>query len=127
MSANPKDPTINWEKLAPLLPHPGRYPILQELTPKQEVALMCRVLFREGYNDHIAGHITLRQDDGTMLVNPWELAWDEVCASDILTIDPDGKVLDGRWNVTPAIATSNEPLAKSPPIFIGLAILSSGP
>jgi ribulose-5-phosphate 4-epimerase/fuculose-1-phosphate aldolase len=103
MSANPKDPTINWEKLAPLLPHPGRYPILQELTPKQEVALMCRVLFREGYNDHIAGHITVRQDDGTMLVNPWELAWDEVCASDILTIDPDGKVLDGRWNVTPAI------------------------
>ena len=103
MSANPKDPTINWERLAPLLPHPGRYPILQELTPKQEVALMCRVLFREGYNDHIAGHITVRQDDGTMLVNPWELAWDEVCASDILTIDPDGKVLDGRWNVTPAI------------------------
>ena len=55
MSANPKDPTINWEKLAPLIPHPGRYPILQELSAKQQVALLCRVLFKEGYNDHIAG------------------------------------------------------------------------
>ncbi len=103
MSANPNDPTINWEKLAPLIPHPGRFPILQELSTKQQVALLCRVLFQEGYNDHIAGHVTYRQDDGTMLVNPWELAWDEVCASDILTIDANGKVLDGRWNVTPAI------------------------
>ena len=103
MSANPRDPSINWEKLAPLVPNPGRFPILQELTPKQQVALLCRVLFKEGYNDHIAGHVTYRQDDGTMLVNPWELAWDEVCASDILTIDADGKILDGRWNVTPAI------------------------
>ena len=103
MSANTKDPSINWEKLAPLAPNPGRYPILQELTPKQQVALLCRVLFKEGYNDHIAGHITYRQDDGTLLVNPWELAWDEVCASDIVTIDAAGKILDGRWNVTPAI------------------------
>jgi len=103
MSANPNDPTINWEKLAPLIPHPGRFPILQELSARQQVALLCRVLFQEGYNDHVAGHVTYRQDDGTMLVNPWELAWDEVCASDILTIDANGKVLDGRWNVTPAI------------------------
>lgn len=103
MSAYEKDPSINWEKLAPLAPNPGRYPILQELTPKQQVALLCRVLFREGYNDHIAGHVTYRQDDGTLLVNPWELAWDEVCASDILTINAKGEILDGRWNITPAI------------------------
>lgn len=103
MSARPNDPTIAWEKLAPLVPNPGRYPILQALDAKQQVALLCRVLFREGYADHIAGHITWRQDDGTLLVNPWELAWDEVCASDILTTDANGRILDGRWNVTPAI------------------------
>jgi ribulose-5-phosphate 4-epimerase/fuculose-1-phosphate aldolase len=103
MSADPKDPTLNWQRLSPLIPNPGRYPILPELTPHQQVALLCRVLFAEGYNDHIAGHITYRMDDGTMLVNPWELAWDEVCASDILTIDAQGKIIDGQWNVTPAI------------------------
>jgi len=103
MSANPNDPSINWEKLKPLVPNPGRYTILPTLTPKQQVALLCRVLFKEGYNDHIAGHITYRQDDGTLLANPWELAWDEVTASDILTLSPDGKILEGQWNITPAI------------------------
>lgn len=103
MSADPNDPTLNWEALGPLVPNPGRYPILPSLTTRQELALLCRVLFREGYDDHIAGHITYRQDDGTLLVNPWELAWDEVCASDMLTIDSGGNILDGRWNVTPAI------------------------
>lgn len=97
------DPSINWNALGPLVPNPGRYPILQTLTPRQELALLCRVLIQEGYNDHIAGHITYRQDNGTLLVNPWELAWDEVCASDILTIDSSGKILEGQWNVTPAI------------------------
>ena len=29
-------------------------------------------------------------DNGTMLTNPWELAWDEVTASDILTLDESG-------------------------------------
>jgi ribulose-5-phosphate 4-epimerase/fuculose-1-phosphate aldolase len=97
------DPSVNWQRLQPLVTKQGRYEMLPELTAKQQVALLCRVLFKEGYNDHIAGHITYRQDDGTLLVNPWELAWDEVTASDILTITPEGKIIDGEWNVTPAI------------------------
>jgi hypothetical protein len=41
------------------------------LTPPQELALLARVLFREGYGDHLAGHITYKQEDGTFLVNPF--------------------------------------------------------
>lgn len=118
MSANPNDPTINWKLLAPLAPQPGRYPILPELNPKQELALLCRVLIREGYNDHIAGHITYRQDDGTLLVNPWELAWDEVCASDILSIDESGNILDGQWNITPAINVHRDMHALRPDVRV---------
>lgn len=83
--------------------NPGERPLLPPLTARAQVALMCRMLSREGWNEHIAGHITLRQPDGTLLTNPWELAWDELRASDIVTIDHDGKVLDSRWNTTPAI------------------------
>lgn len=64
---------------------------------------MARVLHDEGYDDHLAGHITYRQDDGTLLVNPFELTWDEVHPADVMRIDLDGNVLDGRWSVTPAI------------------------
>lgn len=91
------------EIMKQLAPRPGRYPLLPELSPRAEVALLCRVLFREGYDDHIAGHVTVLQPDGTLLVNPWELAWDEITAADVLRVDMQGKVLEGEWNVTPAI------------------------
>jgi L-fuculose-phosphate aldolase len=84
-------------------PNPGRKPLLPELTEEAQVALMCRMLFKEGWNDHIAGHITYRLEDGRVLSNPWELAWDEVCASDIITLDASGKIIKGEWNITPAI------------------------
>jgi ribulose-5-phosphate 4-epimerase/fuculose-1-phosphate aldolase len=78
-------------------------PPLPPLTAQAELALLARTLFREGYDDHLAGHITYRQPDGTLLVTPWGLTWDEVRASDIMRIDLDGNVLEGRWTVTPAI------------------------
>jgi ribulose-5-phosphate 4-epimerase/fuculose-1-phosphate aldolase len=73
-------------------------------SPEAEVALLARMLYREGYNDHNWGHITYAQPDGTILLNPWEVPWDELRASDILRIDADGSLLSGRWTVTPAIA-----------------------
>lgn len=88
------------EKLAPL---PGRYPLLPDLLPQQELALLCRTLHREGYDDYIAGHITVAQPDGSFLVNPWELAWDELTAADIIRVNAEGRVIEGSWNVTPAI------------------------
>src|SRR5438270_13081648 len=78
-------------------------PALPELSPRQEVALLARILYREGYDDHLAGHITLKLDDDTLLVNPFGMPWDEVRAADIMRIDLDGKVLEGPWTVTPAI------------------------
>lgn len=89
--------------LQKLAPRPGRYPLLPELSPRQELALLCRALHREGYDDHVAGHVTLAEPDGTFLVNPWELTWDEVTAADIIRVDDKGAVVEGSWNVTPAI------------------------
>ena len=51
--------TLNHDLLARYTPRPGRYALLPDLTARQSVALLCRVLYREGYNDHIAGHITV--------------------------------------------------------------------
>ncbi|MCB1677737.1 MAG: class II aldolase/adducin family protein [Halioglobus sp.] len=84
-------------------PRQGRKPLLPELSECAQVALMCRMLFREGWNEHIAGHITYRLPNGNILTNPWELAWDELTASDIVTLDSQGNVIEGDWNVTPAI------------------------
>lgn len=84
-------------------PKPGRRPLLPPMSDKAHVALMCRMLFNEGWNEHIAGHITYRLPNGNVLTNPWELAWDELTASDIMTLDHEGNIIDGDWNITPAI------------------------
>ncbi len=94
---------LNEDMVKQFAPQPGCRPLLPPMSEKGQVALMCRMLFKEGWNEHIAGHITLRLDNGNMLTNPWELAWDELTASDIVTIDSKGKILDSDWNVTPAL------------------------
>jgi len=76
---------------------------LDALEPRAQLALLARVLRAEGYNDHNLGHITYRLDDGTILVDPWELAWSEIRASDVLRMDERGEQLDGEWTITPAI------------------------
>lgn len=82
----------------------GRYPLMPDLSEKAELALLCRLLFQEGYDDHIAGHITYRLSDDTFLVNPWELTWDEILPADVMHLSSDGEVLDGDWNITPALS-----------------------
>jgi L-fuculose-phosphate aldolase len=90
----------------PLAPEKSQNPMappLPELSPQAELVLLARTLFREGYDDHLAGHITYRQPDDTLLVNPFGLTWDELAPSDVMRIDLDGRVLEGPWTVTPAI------------------------
>jgi len=77
--------------------------LLPKLTPEQELVLLARTLWREGYDDHLAGHITYRQDDGTLLCNPWLLLWEEIRPEDVIRIDLEGNLLDGRWPVPPGI------------------------
>lgn len=80
-------------------------PPIPDLSPEQEIAVLARILFREGYDDMLAGHISYKQPDGTFLVTPYGLTWDEVAASDIMRVDFEAEtVLDGKWTVTPAIA-----------------------
>jgi L-fuculose-phosphate aldolase len=81
---------------------PQRYPVL-DISPKQELALLARVLHAEGYDDHLAGHITYKQPDGTFLVNPFGLAWDELCAGDVARMDAEGRHLEGPWQISPAV------------------------
>lgn len=78
-----------------------------ELDDRQALACLLRVL-APTWQENLAGHITVALDDGTLLCNPWGLWWEEVRASDIVRIDADGRVLDGTWDVTPAVHLHTE-------------------
>lgn len=73
--------------------------LIPDLTPAEEIVLLARTLWREGYNDHLAGHITYNLGDGTLLCNPWLLTWDEIRPADIIRIDLHGTVVEGDWPV----------------------------
>jgi ribulose-5-phosphate 4-epimerase/fuculose-1-phosphate aldolase len=84
-------------------------PIGVDLTPQQELACAFRILARSGFSENIAGHITMAPaGSDEMWVNPWGLWWDEVSASDICRVNADGAVLEGKWDVTPAIHIHTE-------------------
>lgn len=81
----------------PFLPTRGR--LVPDLTLRQELVVLARALWREGYDDHLAGHITVNLGDGTLLCNPWLLTWEEFRPEDVLRITLDGDVVEGEWPV----------------------------
>jgi len=80
------------------------------LDDRQKLACLHRVLAGVGFNENMAGHVTMAVGDGSdaMWASPWGLWWDEVRASDLCLVDGDGHVVDGRWPVSPAIFLHTE-------------------
>lgn len=78
-------------------PSPGK--LLPDLSAREELVLLARCLWREGYNDHLAGHITCNLGDGTLLCNPWLITWDELRPHQVIRIDLQGNLVEGDWPV----------------------------
>lgn len=78
-------------------------PIGVELSNEQKLACAFRILAHDGFSENMAGHITWAdREDDSLLINPWGLWWEEVSASDVCRVDADGRVIEGKWDVTPA-------------------------
>jgi len=96
--------------------------LLPDLSPEEELTILARTLWREGYDDHLAGHITINRGDGTLLCNPWLLSWAEFRPSDVIRIDLDGNVVEGNWPMPPG-ATIHLELHRARP-GVGVAVHS---
>lgn len=73
--------------------------LIPDLSPQEELVLLARSLWREGYDDHLAGHITINRGDGTLWCNPWLMTWEEIRPEHVIAIDLDGNVVEGDWPV----------------------------
>lgn len=71
--------------------------LIPDMTAAEELVLLARCLWSEGYNDHLAGHITVNMGDGTLMCNPWLITWDELRPSQVIRIDLDGNVVEGDF------------------------------
>lgn len=74
------------------------------LTPRQQMAVACRTLAMQGYDDKLAGHLSVRdRDDGTLLVPRVGLFWDEIGPNDFVRIDAGGRIVEGEGALNPTI------------------------
>jgi ribulose-5-phosphate 4-epimerase/fuculose-1-phosphate aldolase len=64
---------------------------------RQDLAACYRIFDMLGWSEWIYNHISLRVpgEEGAFLINPFGLLYSEVCASNLVKIDIDGKTLDG--------------------------------
>ena len=71
--------------------------------PKQDLALALRAAAHHGLSEGVCNHfsVMLPDDSQRFLINPRGLHWSEIGADDIVLVDVDGKVLQGRHRVEP--------------------------
>ncbi|KAH8890616.1 class II aldolase/adducin domain protein [Thozetella sp. PMI_491] len=67
---------------------------------KGRLALAFRIFAKYGFDDGVAGHITLRDpvDPTSFWVNPFGKAWPTMTAEDLILVNKEGRVVDGGPN-----------------------------
>ena len=67
------------------------------LTERQQMAVACRTLAQQGYDDKLAGHLSVRdREDGTLIVPRVGVFWDEITPNDFLRIDGNRTIVEGE-------------------------------
>jgi ribulose-5-phosphate 4-epimerase/fuculose-1-phosphate aldolase len=76
------------------LAQPTRFRSAEELRARSELAAAFRLAAHFGWDDHVATHMSARLPDGTFLMNPFGLMFEEITASSLMRMDLDGTVLE---------------------------------
>lgn len=90
-----------------------------ERKTRRELAAAFRLAAHFGWDDGIATHMSARLPDGTFLLNPFGLLFEEITASSLMRMDLDGNVLevpDGCFLNPAAFAVHSAVLAGRPDI-----------
>jgi L-fuculose-phosphate aldolase len=72
-------------------------------TPRQKLALTCRILFDAGHDSGLAGQITCRaQPAGSFYTQQLGLGFDEICESNLIQVNEDLQLIAGYGMPNPA-------------------------
>lgn len=64
-----------------------------EATLRRDLAACFRLCALKGWDDHIATHMSARLPDGSFLLNPFGLLFEEITASSLMRVDFEGNVI----------------------------------
>jgi ribulose-5-phosphate 4-epimerase/fuculose-1-phosphate aldolase len=76
----------------------------ERLHRRQRLAAGFRLFSKFGFEEGLAGHITARDPEWTdcFWVNPFTMPFSHVRASDLILVNHEGEVVDGKWPVNAA-------------------------
>jgi ribulose-5-phosphate 4-epimerase/fuculose-1-phosphate aldolase len=72
------------------------------LSLRTDLALALRAAAVHGFSEGVCNHFSVAVDGDKFLLNPRGLHWSEVQADDIVLVDVEGNVLEGRHAVEPS-------------------------
>ena len=88
------------------LPLPAQNPSVEEerLIRKRELAAAFRLFARMGFSEGVAGHITARdpENPSAFWVNSFGMSFSQIRVSDLILVDHDGTLLEGKRPVNNA-------------------------
>jgi ribulose-5-phosphate 4-epimerase/fuculose-1-phosphate aldolase len=89
-----------------------------EATLRRDLAAAFRLCALNGWDDHIATHMSARLPDGTFLLNPFGMLFEEITASSLMRVDMDGKIVspEGAFMNPAAFTIHSGVLAARPDI-----------
>jgi len=77
---------------------------MASLTYRQQLTIICRTLAAQGYDDKLAGHVSVRdREDGTIIVPRVGRFWGEMTARDFVRIDRNANIVEGEGSLNPTI------------------------
>ncbi|KAF2465470.1 arad-like aldolase/epimerase [Lindgomyces ingoldianus] len=83
----------------PIFPGPPKFddPYKERAYLKGRLAAAFRIFGKYGFDEGVAGHITLRDpvDPTTFWVNPFGVSFSMIKASDLILVNEEGRVIDG--------------------------------
>lgn len=107
------------------LPMPPQNPTVEEerLIRKQELAAAFRLFARFGFSEGVAGHITARDPEhpSAFWVNPFGMSFGQIRVSDLILVDHDGTLLEGKRPVNNAAFCIHSEVHRARPDVVAAA------
>ncbi|MEV0702418.1 class II aldolase/adducin family protein [Saccharopolyspora sp. NPDC050389] len=95
----------------------------ERLHRKQELAAAFRLFGKLGFSEGVAGHITARDPENPewFWVNPFGMSFSQIKVSDLILVDHDGNVVEGRRPVNRAAFCIHSEVHKARPDAVAAA------
>jgi ribulose-5-phosphate 4-epimerase/fuculose-1-phosphate aldolase len=90
---------------------------------KERLAVALRLFGRLGFEEGVAGHITVRDPEFTdhFWVNPFGMSFKHLTVGDLILVNHDGQVVEGRYHVNQAAFAIHSQVHRARPDVVAAA------